>query len=95
MCTKAGSFSRLALLLGVVAMVMQALSLFTGSWLVVREVLAPSDPDAPDAHVRYGSVFVHTRIGLLRTCVRVEKFNSSAYPCECLPRLVLTGYLWS
>ncbi|KAJ1525696.1 hypothetical protein ONE63_008907 [Megalurothrips usitatus] len=81
----AASWSRLALLLGLAATVLQALSLFTGSWLVTREVLAP--PEAADdaaaaaaAAVRYGSVIVHTRVGLLRTCVRVEKINASSYP---------------
>ncbi|XP_034234018.1 uncharacterized protein LOC117641034 [Thrips palmi] len=79
----AASWSRLALLLGLAAIVLQALSLFTGSWLHTKEVLTSeaelSDTPATPT-VRYGSVLVHTRVGLLRTCVRVEKINASSYP---------------
>lgn len=80
----AASWSRLALLLGLAAIVLQALSLFTGSWMHIKEVLATENEkgEAQVSAVRYGSVLVHTRVGLLRTCVRVEKFNASAYPCE-------------
>lgn len=78
----AASWSRLALLLGVAAITLQSLSLFTGHWISTREVLEP-----PEASVRYGSVVVHTRVGMLRTCVRVEKINATFYPCESRPAL--------
>ncbi|KAK3919122.1 Voltage-dependent calcium channel gamma-5 subunit [Frankliniella fusca] len=85
----AASWSRLALLLGLAAAVLQALSLFTGSWLLTKEVLAPPEPaddgqpagtSSSSSAVRYGGVVVHTRVGLLRTCVRLEKINGSSYP---------------
>ncbi|XP_052132828.1 uncharacterized protein LOC113218317, partial [Frankliniella occidentalis] len=78
----AASWSRLALLLGLAAAVLQALSLFTGSWILTKEMLAPAESadDTQQQTVRYGTVVVHARVGLLRACVRVEKFNGSSYP---------------